>query len=129
MQIGATAPVRVSAKRLGELTGLVVGRTRHNESSALHFSAGGGCSCDLLGKKSDPKFGTWRLNDEHLPKLAAAVRVLGKEAKHFVFLAWWLGGESEPPRRAEHLSAAKLATLVERNTVGNNVVYVVGRGS
>jgi hypothetical protein len=129
VQIADGAPGRIGAKRLGELAGLVVTSGRLNDKPALHLSVTGGCSCDFLARGPHTHSGSWNLNSEHLPKLAAAIRALNTEARKYRFLAHWLGGDSK--RSEVRVSGAELLDLVESNQLGDNVVYRTwsGRGS
>lgn len=121
--IAADAHGRVSADRLSQLTGLAVTSRKWSGALALHFSASGGCSCDLLSDDAEFEAETWALESMRLPALAQAVEVLGKECKRFSFVAQWLNGET--PRQTRALSRSALAELVRENRVGNNVLYVV----
>jgi hypothetical protein len=93
-------------------------------ASCLHFSVTGGCSCEFLSDDAEFEGESWALSPAHLPSLAEAIAALQRECKKFTFVARWLGGERE--RRSHELSGEALATLVCRNEVGNNVLYVVG---
>jgi hypothetical protein len=92
--------------------------------SCLHFSVTGGCSCEFLSEDAEVEGESWALSPAHLPSLAEAINALQRECKQFSFVAHWLGGERE--RRSQRLSGEVLTSLVGRNEVGNNVLYVVG---
>ena len=127
VQIAEDAPRRISAKRLGEVAGLVVKSTRLNDKPALHLSVSGGCSCEFLARGPHQHSGTWELDPAQIPKLAAAIQALNSEAQKYRFLAHWLGGDT--PRTEMRVSGAELAQLVEANHVGDNVMYRVWHGS
>ena len=124
LEITATiAPgvTRVSARRLSELTGLVVTSQGGADGASLHFSAAGGCSCDLLHDDADFDSDVWLLDAQHLPALARAVEILGKDCGKFRFRARWLDGrESGSTTRT---TATALAALIEVNRLGNGVEY------
>ena len=64
-QITDNAPGRIGAKRLGELSGLVISSSRLDGLPALHFSVSGGCSCEFLARGHHKQRGTWRLFGEY----------------------------------------------------------------
>jgi hypothetical protein len=117
-QIADNAPGRVGAKRLGELSGLVISSSRLDGLPALHFSVSGGCSCEFLARGPHKHKGTWELD---LAKLAVAIGVLNSEARKYRFVAHWLGGE--PERTEQRITGKELLRIVEENQVGDNVVY------
>jgi len=120
-QIADNAPGRLEAKRLSELSGLLISSSRLDGRSALHFSVSGGCSCEFLAKGAHQTAGTWELDPRQIPKLAAAIRALNSEARKYRFVAHWLGGET---KRTEHrVAGEELLRLVEENRVGDNVLY------
>jgi hypothetical protein len=49
-QVAENAPGKIGAKRLGELSGLVISNSRLDGFPALHFSVSGGCSCEFLAR-------------------------------------------------------------------------------
>jgi hypothetical protein len=118
--ISADAKARVSARRLSELTGLIVTSRKFEAASCLHFSVTGGCSCEFLSEEAEFDRETWALAGEHLIPLEKAVRVLADECGRFSFLAHWLGGE--PDRRSATVSSSNLIRLVNENQIGNNVL-------
>lgn len=122
-QILPEAKGRVSARRLSELTRLRVSGVKFRGASALHFSVGGGCSCEFLSDSAEFESPVWALNPEHLPPLAEAVSLLGSEARPFTFLAHWLDGR--PPAETSEVKLSALVKDVEGNRVRNNVLYLV----
>jgi hypothetical protein len=60
-QVAENAPGKIGAKRLGELSGLVISNSRLDGFPALHFSVSGGCS----------------------PQQAMAIKALNGEAREF----------------------------------------------
>jgi hypothetical protein len=122
-QIDSSAPARISARRLKRLTGLAVRGSRLDNEPALHFSATGFCSCDLLAGSGDPSTATLDLDVEHRPKLAEAVRLLATETRKFRLLLAWEHAELE--RREKHVTTQEMLALLEANAVGNWVLYHV----
>lgn len=120
-QIADNAPGRIGAKRLGELSGLVISSSRLAGLPALHFSVSGGCSCEFLARGPHKHKGTWELDPKQLEKLAVAIVVLNSEARKYRFVAHWIGGETE--RAEQRITGKELLSLVEENQVGDNVVY------
>jgi hypothetical protein len=120
-QIADTAPGKIGAKRLGELSGLVISSSRLDGLPALHFSVSGGCSCEFLARGPHKHVGTWELDPTQLAKLAVAIRALNSEARKYRFVAHWLGGETE--RTERRITGKELLRLVEENQVGDNVIY------
>jgi hypothetical protein len=86
-QIAENAPGRIGARRLGELSGLVISNSRLNDLPALHFSVSGGCSCEFLAKGPHKHEGTWELDPKQLPKIAVAIRALNSEVRKYRFVA------------------------------------------
>jgi hypothetical protein len=127
LQIPGNAPARISAKRLGETSGLVVRSTTLDGQAALHLSVSGGCSCEFLAKDASADQATWDLEPMHLPKLEAAVRALSLEARKYRLLLHWLGGERD--RTEVPVSAKDLMNLLQSNSLSNNVLYCVGSGT
>ncbi len=122
-QIPKDSKNRVGAKRLSKLTGLHVSKIRYGDGSALHFSATGGCSCDFLDVNAKFDASVWNLNSSHLPALADAVKIIGKEAKRFCFLAHWIDGESI---KGEHKAKLKeLINDIRENNIKNNILYLI----
>jgi hypothetical protein len=121
VQIADSAPGRLRAKRLEQLSGLVVTGSRLDEKPALHLSVSGGCSCGFLAQGPNRHGGTWILNPEELPKLEAAIRALNTQAQKYRLVAHWLGGDVE--RTERHVSGAELLKVVENNQLCDNVVY------
>ena len=117
------AKVRVSARRLSEVSRLRVSSTKHRGESALHFSVNGGCSCGFLSDSAEFDSPVWSLNPAHLPALAEAVSLLGSEARPFTFLAHWLDGER--PQETCRVRPSALIKDIRLNQVRNNVVYFV----
>jgi hypothetical protein len=122
--IAPDAKDRISAKRLSEPTGLAITSCKKGGAPSLHFAVSGGCSCEFLSDDAEFESELWALEPTHLPALARGIRALANESKSFSFSASWLNGEH--PQRIEKVSGSKLATLVDENKVGNNVLYVVG---
>jgi hypothetical protein len=120
-QIADNAPGRIGAKRLGDISGLVISSSRLDGLPALHFSVSGGCSCKFLAGGPHKHKGTWELDPKQLEKLAVAIKVLNSEARKYRFVAHWLGGETE--RMEQRVTGKELLRLVEENQVGDNVVY------
>ena len=120
-QIADNAPGRIGAKRLGELSGLVISSSHLDGLPALHFSASGGCSCEFLARGSHKHKGTWELDPKQLAKLAVAIGVLNSEARKYRFVAHWIGGETE--RTEQRITGKELLRFVEENQLGDNVVY------
>ena len=120
-QIADNAPGTIGAKRLGELSGLVISSSRLDGRPALHFSVSGGCSCEFLARGSHEHKGTWELDPKQLSKLAVAIGVLNSEVRKCRFVAHWIGGETE--RTEQRIAGKELLRLVEENQVGDNVVY------
>ena len=123
-RIAPDAKNRISAKRLSELTGLVVTPCKTEGVAGLHFSVSGGCSCEFLADDADPEGETWLLSADRLPALSRAISSLTDECGKFDFIARWLDGE--PPARSERIAGSALAKLVSANAIGNNVRYEVG---
>jgi hypothetical protein len=121
VQIADGAPGRISAKRLGELSGLVATGSRLDGKPALHLSVAGGCSCGFLAARRDHHEGFWELDSAQVPKLLAAVRALNSEAHKYRLVAHWLGGETA--RTEQHNTGQELLKLVEDHRLGDNVVY------
>ncbi len=122
-QIPKDSKNRVGAKRLSKLTGLHVSKIRYGDGPALHFSATGGCSCDFLGDNAEFDAPVWNLKSLHLPALADAVKIIGKEAKRFFFLAHWLDGESIKGKYKTKLK--ELINDIHENNIKNNILYVI----
>ena len=120
-QIADNAPGKIGAKRLGELSGLVISNSRLDGLPALHFSVSGGCSCEFLARGPHQHEGIWELDPKQLPKLAMAIKALNGEARKYRFIAHWLGGETE--RTEQRITGRELLRLVEANQVRDNVVY------
>jgi hypothetical protein len=123
--IDPDAKGRVSASRLSELTGLSVTARRTGGAPSLHFSVGGGCSCDFLSDDAEFESDVWALEPAHATRLAEAIRTLRKQCEGFSFLAHWLGGERD--RTSLDIGGSELVRLVEENRIGNNVLYRVGQ--
>ena len=85
VQISENAPGRIGAKRLGEISGLVVKRSNLDRRPALHLTVSGGCSCEFLARGPHQHEGTWELDPVQLPKLAAAIRALNAEARKYLY--------------------------------------------
>ena len=109
--IADTAPGRIGAKRLGELSGLVVSSSRLDGLPSLHFSVSGGCSCEFLAKGPHKHKGTWEFDPKQLAKLAVAIGVLNSEVRKYRFVAHWIGGETE--RTERQITGKELLRLVE----------------
>lgn len=122
-QISPESKGRVSARRLSERSRLHVTNVRFRGESALHFSVGGGCSCEFLSDSAEFESAVWSFNPEHLGALAEAISLLGSEAKPFTFLARWLDGE--PPGETSEVKLSDLIEDIEGNRVRNNVLYLV----
>jgi hypothetical protein len=120
-QIADNAPGRIGAKRLSELSGLVISSSCLDGLPALHFSVSGGCSCEFLAKGPHKHKGTWELDPKQLAKLAVAIGVLNSEVRKYRFVAHWIGGETE--RTEQRIAGKELLRLVEESQVGDNVVY------
>ena len=120
-QIADNAPGRIGAKRLGELSGLMISSSRLDGLPALHFSVSSGCSCEFLASGPHKHEGIWELDPMQLAKLAVAIRALNSEARKYRFVARWLGGETE--RTERRITGKELLKLVEENQVGDNVIY------
>jgi hypothetical protein len=121
VQIADGAPGRISAKRLGELSGLVVTSARLDQKPALHLSVSGHCSCGFLAKARRHDRGEWELDPEHVPKLAAAIQALNSEARKYRLVAHWLGGDTD--RTERRITGRELLKQVESGELGDNVVY------
>lgn len=122
VQISENAPGRIGAKRLEEISGLVVKSSNCDGRPALHLSVSGGCSCEFLARGSHHHEGTWELDPPQLPKLAAAIKALNTEARKHRFIAHWIGGETE--RTEQRVSGRELLRAVEENRVRDNVMYI-----
>ena len=61
-RIADNAPGRIGAKRLGELSGLMISSSRLDSLPALHFSVSGGCSCEFLARGPHKYEGIWELD-------------------------------------------------------------------
>ena len=118
----ALAKAQVSAARLASESGLVVESGRNNLGKCLHFSATGGCGCDLLAKKAR-HLNSWELSQELAEKLATAVSLYGKETKSFVFQSRWLGEEVAEPKR---IKLGELLKEIRENRVPKNTPLLVG---
>lgn len=127
IQIADGAPGRISAKRLADLSGLVVKATRLDDKPALHLSVSGGCSCGFLARGPHQHEGLWEFDPDQIPKLAAAVRALNAEARKYRLLAHWLGGDTV--RTEQRVSGADLLGLVESSRLADNVIYRTWSGS
>src|SRR4051812_17437245 len=101
--ISPDAKGRVSADRLGKLSGLAVTSRRIGGKPVLHFSVTGSCSCEFLSDDAEFESQVWSLEPSHLPALARAIATLAEECKRFSFLAHWLSGER--PRADTPISA------------------------
>ena len=121
VQIPENAPGRIGAKRLGEISGLVVKSSNLDGRPALHLSVSGGCSCEFLARGTHHHGGTWELDPAQLPKLAAALRALSTEARKYRFIVHWIGGDTE--RTEQRVSGRELLRAVEENRVRDNVMY------
>jgi hypothetical protein len=113
---------RVSASRLALTSGLIVEGGKNNLGNCLHFSATGGCGCDLLAKKAQ-HVASWELSAELAEKLAIAVALYGKEAKSFTFQSRWLREEVNEPKR---IKLAQLLQEIRENRVPKNTPLLVG---
>lgn len=122
-QISSDSKGRVSAHRLSEVSRLRVSGMKFRGESALHFSVGGGCSCEFLSDSAEFESPVWSLNPEHLDALAEAISLLGSEARPFSFLAHWLDGE--PTKETSEVNLRGLIKDIENNRVRNNVLYIV----
>jgi hypothetical protein len=120
-QIADNAPGRIGAKRLGELSGLVVSSSHLDGLPALHFSVSGGCSCEFLARGPHKHKDTWELDPKQLAKLAVAIGVLNNEVRKYRFVAHWIGGETE--RTEQRVTGEELLRLVEESQVEDNVIY------
>src|SRR5688572_30199314 len=127
IQIPENAPARIGAKRLGEISGLVVRSSTLDGQAALHLSVSGGCSREFLAKDATTDQATWELEPAHRPKLEAAIRAVSSETKKLRLLLHWLGGERS--RTEVPITAKGLMNLLQSNSLGNNVIYSVGNGT
>jgi hypothetical protein len=118
----ALAKASVGAARLASASGLVVESGQNNLGKCLHFSATGGCGCDLLARKAKDVT-SWELSSESAEKLAVAVALYGKEAKSFTFQSRWLGEEVAEPKR---IKLAELLEEIRENRVPKNTPLLVG---
>jgi hypothetical protein len=121
VQIAEGVPGRIGAKRLGQISGLVVTSARPHSKPALDLSVSGHCSCGFLGKGRSHDQGVWELDLEQVPKLAAAVLALNSEARKYRLLAHWLGGDTD--RTERRITGGELLKLVESSQLGDNVIY------
>jgi hypothetical protein len=121
IQTAEGAPGRIGAKRLAELSGLIVTPSKLDGKPALHISVSGGCSCEFLAKGPHKHDGAWEFDPTHIPKLAAAVRALNSEVRKYRLLAHWLNGETA--RSEQRISGGDLLKLVESSGLADNVVY------
>ncbi len=122
--IAPSAEQSVSAGGLAKASGLSVSSIKFEGKKALHLSRTGGCSCDFLAENAGHEAEHWALDAEGLPSLVAAIKHLSGAARRFSVVAHWLGGDTE--RSALRIGVAELAKLVQRNHLGNNLVYHVG---
>jgi hypothetical protein len=122
-QIPKESKKRVGAKRLSNLTGLHVIKTKFRGETALHFSVSGGCSCGFLCKSYDSEAPTWSLNPEHLSKLNKAISIIDEEADSFLFLAHFIGGEL--PEKEIETTFHELNSDIENNRIKNNTLYLI----
>jgi hypothetical protein len=117
---------RVSARRLAEVSGLRVIKSKHPLVGALHFSRDGGCSCSLANDDgpSDPTAPTWILDPVVLDGLAAALTILSRDADGFLFEARWSG---EEPQTTTRESLDSVLASIRENRIRNHHRYTVGR--
>jgi hypothetical protein len=127
VQISENAPGRIGAKRLGEISGLVVMSSNLDGRPALHLSVSGGCSCEFLARGPHHHEGTWELDPAQLPKLVAVIRALNTEARKYRFITHWIGGDTE--RTEQRVSGRELLLAVEENRVRDNVMYRAWSGT
>ena len=127
VQIPEGAPGRISAKRLGVLSGLVVTPGRLDDQAALHLSVSGGCSCEFLAKGSSDQSDVWELDPVNIPRLSVALQALNSEVRKYRLVAHWLGGDTQ--RTEARISGRDLLQLVESSKLGNNVVYRTWSGT
>ena len=123
IQIDEQAPRRIGARRLSELSGLVITSASLDGTSALHVSVSGGCSCELLAKGANAEGPTWTLEPEYRPKLETLIRALASEAGKFRVLFHWLNGDIE--RTVARVGTKDFLKLLAADEIGNNVLYQV----
>lgn len=123
LKVSPLANAGIGAERIAAATGLTVLKGHNNLGTCLHLCATGPCSCDFLEKGAKQVAEGWLLNSSARQSLAAAVALVGKEAKSFSFQARWLDDDINEPRRI------KLAALLEAicsNSIPKNTTLLVG---
>lgn len=119
-----TEPGRVSARRLADVSGLVVTKCGRPVPGSLHFAKERGCGCSLLGDSADWESATWDFAPEVLEGLARALETLHADAKGFSFQALWAGDEVETEA---HVPLKEVLRDVRANRIRNKHVYRTGR--
>jgi hypothetical protein len=114
---------KISARRLSEVSGLVVTKKNRPMNDALHFSREPGCSCSLLSDAADPDGTTWALEPDVLEGLAKALSVIHSEAGGVTFQALWIG---DTIATEERVPLKGLLRDVRANKVKNRHAYKVG---
>jgi len=114
---------KVSARRLSEISVLVVTKKNRPVKDALHFSREPGCSCSLLSDTSDSGGDTWALESEVVDGLAAALSAIHADAGGLTFQALWIG---DKVATEERVPLKELLRDVRANRIKNRHVYQAG---
>lgn len=122
--VAPAASNKVSAERLSEASGLRIVKTRWPTAGFMHLSVDGGCSCSLMTDNADWNSPTWEFQPSVLEGIAAALRLLAKDAEGFTFQALWIGDEIESRQR---VPLRDVIDDVLENKIKNKHLYIIGK--